>query len=93
MEHGYGSDADGARQRPEDYLDAFAAYLRTHLNEIPALVVVTQRPRDLTRAQLRELRLALDTAGYPEAALRAAYRDITNADIAASIIGYVRRRR
>lgn len=91
VEHGYGSDAVGARQRPEDYLDSFTAYLRERMNEIPALLVVTQRPRELTRAQLRELRLALDTAGYPEAALRSAFRDVTNQDIAASIIGYVRR--
>jgi type I restriction enzyme R subunit len=91
VEHGYGSDTAGARQRPQDYLDAFAAYLRDHLNEIPALLVVTRRPRDLTRADLRELRLALDRAGFPEAALRAAWRDVTNQDVAASIIGYVRR--
>ena len=91
VEHGYGSDADGLRQRPQDYLDAFSAFLRDHLNEIPALVVVTQRPRDLTRTQLRELRLALDAAGFSEASLRSAYRDVSNQDIAASIIGYVRR--
>ena len=91
VEHGYGTDGGGARQRPEDYLDAFAAYLRDHLNEVPALLVATQRPRDLTRAGLRELRLALDAAGYPEVALRAAWRDVTNADVAASIIGHVRR--
>ncbi|HEY0777711.1 MAG TPA: type I restriction-modification system endonuclease [Gemmatirosa sp.] len=91
VEHGYGSDTAGARQRPEDYLDGFAAYLRDHLNEVPALLVVTQRPRDLTRAGLRELRLALDAAGYPEAAVRTAFRDVTNQDVAASIIGYVRR--
>jgi type I restriction enzyme R subunit len=91
VEHGYGTDAEGVRQRPENYLDAFSAYLREHLNEIPALFVVTQRPRDLTRVQLRELRLALDAAGFSEAALRTAYRDVSNLDIAASIIGYVRR--
>jgi type I restriction enzyme R subunit len=91
VEHGYGGDAKGLRQRPEDYLDGFAKYLRENLNEIPALLVVTQRPRELTRAQLRDLRLALDTAGYPEAAIRTAFRDVTSQDIAASIIGYVRR--
>mgnify|MGYP000013409557 CR=1 FL=1 len=32
-------------------------------------MVVTQRPRELTRAQLKELRLVLDQAGYTEAAL------------------------
>lgn len=86
VERGYGP----GRQRPEDYLSAFGEYVRTHLNEIPALVVVTQRPRELTRQQLRELRLALDTAGFREVDLRCAWRDKTNQDIAASIIGYIR---
>jgi type I restriction enzyme R subunit len=57
---------------------------------MPALLVVTQRPRELTRAQLKELRAALDAAGYSEAMLRSAWRDATNQDIAASIIGYIR---
>jgi type I restriction enzyme R subunit len=76
--------------RPEDYLDSFKRFIETNLNQMPALMVVTQRPRDLTRAQLKELKAALDAAGYGEATLRSAWRDATNADIAASIIGYVR---
>jgi type I restriction enzyme, R subunit len=83
---GYG---DG-RQRPDDYLSGFQQFLRDNLNLIPALLVVTQRPRDLTRQQLKELRLALDKAGYPEIQVRAAWRDKTNQDIAASIVGFVR---
>lgn len=86
VEHGYGNG-----QRPADYLEGFGEYLRTHLNEIPALQVVLQRPRDLTRAQLRELALALDGGGFSEAALRTAWRDATNQDIAASIVGHIRR--
>jgi type I restriction enzyme R subunit len=80
----------GTAQRPEDYLDGFARFLREKMNVIPALLVVTQRPRDLTRAQLKELRMALDAAGYTDAYLRTAWREKTNADIAASIIGFVR---
>lgn len=49
-----------------------------------------QRPRDLTRAQLRELRLELDRLGYSEANLRRAWQDAKNEEIAASIIGFVR---
>jgi type I restriction enzyme R subunit len=60
------------------------------VNTIAALKVVVQRPRDLTRAQLRELRRALDLAGYPEASLRRAWADAKNEEIAASIIGFVR---
>ncbi|MGK4008930.1 type I restriction-modification system endonuclease [Sorangium sp. So ce1036] len=80
----------GTARRPEDYLEGFTAFLRENLNKIPALVVVTQRPRDLTRAQLKELQLALDEQGYTEAALQVAWRERSNADIAASIIGYIR---
>ncbi|WP_417749788.1 type I restriction-modification system endonuclease [Rosistilla oblonga] len=85
IERGFGDAA-----RPEDYLDAFRNYISEHLNELPALIVVTQRPRDLTRSQLRELRLALDQAGFTEANLRAAWRETTNQDVAASIVGYIR---
>lgn len=92
VSRGYGSDASGARQRPEDYLDAFGRWLAEHVNELPALLVVTQRPRDLTRADLRAIAQALGEAGFTEAQLRAAYRDTTNQDIAAKIIGYVRQR-
>jgi type I restriction enzyme R subunit len=84
--HGYGE----GNQRPEDFLDGFSRFVRENLNRMPALMVVTQRPRDLTRAQLRELRVQLDGKGYSELALRTAWRDRTNADIAASIIGFVR---
>lgn len=92
VERGYGVESGTGtyRSRPEDYLDSFQAFLRENLNQIPALLVVTQRPRELTRAQLKELRLQLDAAGYAERTLQAAWRDTTNADIAASIIGFVR---
>lgn len=91
VERGYGvSEAGVAYGRPEDYLDGFKRFIETNLNQIPALLVVTQRPRDLTRAQLKELRAALDGAGYSEVMLRSAWRDATNEDIAASIVGYIR---
>jgi type I restriction enzyme, R subunit len=86
IEYGYGNAS-----RPEDYLDSFEAFLRDNLNLIPALLVVTQRPRELTRQQLKELRLVLDLAGYTQVNLQAAWRDATNQDIAASIIGFIRK--
>jgi type I restriction enzyme R subunit len=80
----------GPAQRPDDFLDSFTAYVRANINTIAALTVVAQRPRELTRAQLRELQLALDRLGYSDANLRRAWRDAHNEDIAASIIGFVR---
>ena len=84
-ERGYGTAT-----RPEDYLAGFKAFIEDNKNALDALLVVTQRPRDLTRQQLRELRLQLDEAGYPERALQTAWAQVSNQDIAASIIGFIR---
>jgi type I restriction enzyme R subunit len=81
----------GAGQKPEDFLDGFTAFIKSNLNKIAALNVVVQRPRDLTRAGLKSLRLELDSMGYSETSLRRAWSDTKNEDIAASIIGFVRR--
>ena len=80
----------GEARKPEDFLDSFTAFIRDNINKIAALKLVVQRPRDLTRADLQELRRALDLKGYSEANLRRAWADAKNQDIAASIIGFVR---
>ncbi|MAO56316.1 MAG: type I restriction-modification system endonuclease [Rhodospirillaceae bacterium] len=80
----------GDAEKPEDYLDSFAAFVRDNVNKIAALNIVVRRPRDLTRAQLRELRLELDRQGFPEATLRRAWHDAKNEDIAASVVGFIR---
>jgi len=85
VESGYGNST-----KPDDYLESFSAWLRDNLATLPALLVVTQRPRDLTRAQLREVALALDTAGYSETYLRTAWRNARQEDIAATIVGFIR---
>jgi len=85
VEVGYGNAT-----KPEDYIDSFRKYVIENQDKIPALVVVTTRPRDLTRSQLRELKLTMDEAGFTEQNLRVAVRETTNQDIAASIIAYIR---
>ena len=91
VEQGFGVAEDGTEYgRPEDYLESFTAFIENNKNSIPALMVVMQRPRDLTRQDLKALQLALANAGYSETQLKVAWREKTNEDIAASIIGYVR---
>lgn len=80
----------GAYARPDDYLDSFGAFVREQVNQSAALAAVVNRPRDLTREQLREVRLLLDAHGYSEARLAAAWRHKTNEELAASVIGYIR---
>ena len=85
IERGYGK-----AKRPEDYLEGFTAFVRESGNALPALSVVLRRPWELTRKDLRELRLALDARGYSEASLAAAWRETTNQEMAASIMGFIR---
>jgi Type I site-specific restriction-modification system, R (restriction) subunit and related helicases len=84
---GYG---EGGAARPDDYLDAFTAFLNANRDALPALTTVLTRPRDLTRRQLKELALELDRAGFSEAALTTAWREKTNQEIAARIVGFIR---
>ncbi|KGK41197.1 DEAD/DEAH box helicase [Nitrincola sp. A-D6] len=81
----------GLHQKPQDYLDSFNEFIRQQLNQSAALGVVVNKPRDLTREQLKEIKLLLDAAGYSEVKLQSAVRNQTNQDIAASIIGHIRR--
>jgi type I restriction enzyme R subunit len=80
----------GTAEKPEDFLNAFETFVRDNINAIAALQVVVQRPRDLTREELRQLRLTLDAHGFTDANIRKAWSETKNADIAASIIGYIR---
>lgn len=80
----------GVHQKPADYLDSFNQFVRQNLNQSAALSVVINRPKDLSREQLKEVKLLLDSAGFSEAHLQSAWRNNTNQDIAASIIGYIR---
>lgn len=81
----------GNSEKPEDYLDAFSEYVRTHLNEIAALNIVCTRPKDLTRETLKTLSLALDREGFTTQQLNTAISELTNEEIAADIISLIRR--
>lgn len=81
----------GKGKAPGDYLQEFTNFVRSNKDRIPALVTVMTRPKELTRKQLRELALELDRAGFSEANLTTAWREMTNQDIAARIVGFIRK--
>ena len=83
-------DVFGENLTPEDYIEAFERYVRENMNKLPAMIAATQRPKELTRKDLKELAGALDENGFSETSLRAAYGRARNADIAAHILGFVR---
>jgi len=84
---GYGKHGN---RRPSDFLESFRSFVENNLNTLPALLVVQQRPRDLTREDLRKLKLALDQEGFSERSIQSAWHEQKNENIAATIIGYIR---
>jgi type I restriction enzyme R subunit len=83
-------DDFGGKASPSDYIESFENFVRANMNAAPSLVAATQRPRELTRKELKDLAVLLDEHGFSEASLRQAYGRARNADIAAHIIGFVR---
>ncbi|MGJ5222026.1 type I restriction-modification enzyme R subunit C-terminal domain-containing protein, partial [Bradyrhizobium oligotrophicum] len=83
-------DDFGDRASPADYIESFETFVKANMNVAPALIAATQKPRELTRRELKELAVLLDANGFSEANLRQAYGRARNADIAAHIIGFVR---
>ncbi|OAB27010.1 type I restriction-modification system endonuclease [Paenibacillus macquariensis subsp. defensor] len=85
-ERGYGKGL-----KPKDYLDEFKTFITNNMNKIAALQVVCTKPSDLTRESLKSLRLELDREGFTEQQLNTAWRQLSNEDITADIISFIRK--
>jgi len=91
VNRGYGEDKEGNEiLAPEDYLESFNTFIKENKNKIEALKVVVTKPRDLTREDLKSLRLMLSEHNFSETHLHEAWKEAKNEDIAATIIGYIR---
>ncbi|MBI3208784.1 MAG: DEAD/DEAH box helicase family protein [Candidatus Solibacter usitatus] len=53
---------DGKQYKPDDYLTAFSEFVRTHRNDIHAIGILLNRPKDWNPDALQELRLKLSNA-------------------------------
>jgi type III restriction protein, res subunit len=82
----------GSATKPEDYLKEFRDFIDYNLNEIAALNIVATRPKELTRKSLKELKTILDRENFSETMLQTAWKEMTNEDVAADIISFIRQR-
>lgn len=80
----------GEGQKPEDYIESFKVFITSHLNEIAALKTVCTKPAELTRESLKGLKLELDRHDFTEKQLNTAWNEMTNQDIVADIIAFIR---
>ena len=81
----------GDTEKPEDYLEAFATFVNENKDTIEAIRIACTKPSDMTRAQLKELKLALDKQNFTESNLNQAISTVKNEEIVADIIAHVRR--
>ena len=81
----------GKTVSPADYLKEFEAFIKDHENDMIALNTIIHQPGKITRQQIRELLLALSDADFIEKNLRKAWAIQSNQDIAARIVGYIRK--
>ena len=82
---GYGNSS-----RPEDYMEAFKQFITQNMNKIAALKIVCTKPAELTRESLKGLKLELDRHDFTEKQLNSAWNQMTNQDIVADIIAFIR---
>ena len=81
----------GDTEKPEDYLEAFAKFVNENRDTIEAIRIACTKPSDMTRAQLKELKLALDKENFTESNLNQAISTVKNEQIVADIIAHIRR--
>lgn len=81
----------GKTVKPDDYLQEFERFIKNNENDLIALKTIIHQPGKITRQQIKELLLALSDEQYTEKNLRKAWAMKTNQDIAARIVGYVRK--
>ena len=81
----------GNTEKPEDYLEAFAKFVNENKDDIEAIRIACTKPSDMTRAQLKELKIALDKHEFTESNLNNAISTVKNEKIVADIIAHVRR--
>ncbi|WP_448564119.1 type I restriction-modification system endonuclease [Thalassotalea ganghwensis] len=81
----------GDFDQPEDFLESFDKLVDTSINQQQAIATIINRPRDLTRKSLLELQEWFDAKHYDESTLRKAWQATKNQDIAARLIGHIRR--
>ena len=85
--HGYGKD----QKQPKDYLEEFREFIESNKDKIPALMIICTQPASLQRDDLKKLKLMLEENHFSEHELNAAWKEMTNADITADIISFIRK--
>ena len=72
----------GKWEKPEDYLDAFAKFVRNNVNQFEALRVLLKRPQDWNPEVLSKLKSVLGKNGFAEDRLKKAHAKVYRKELA-----------
>lgn len=86
VSRGYGEK----NQKPADYLESFSEFIKENEEKVAALSILKTSPHTISRAELKELYLTLDTHGFTEIDLNNALKETKKADILADIITLIK---
>ena len=81
----------GEHENAEDFLEAFDNLVTKDENAHVAMQTVINKPRDLNRKSLLELQEWFDRLHFDESTLRVAWKETKNQDVAARLVGHIRR--
>lgn len=81
----------GEHENAQDFLEAFDKLVTSDENVHVAMQTVINKPRDLTRKSLLELQEWFDRLHFDESTLRVAWQETKNQDVAARLVGHIRR--
>ncbi|PKH03100.1 type I restriction-modification system endonuclease [Psychromonas sp. MB-3u-54] len=81
----------GQHENAVDFLEAFDNLVSADTNAHIAMSTVINKPRDLTRKSLVELQEWFDRLHFDESTLRVAWKETKNQDVAARLVGHIRR--
>ncbi len=80
----------GNGQKPEDYIESFKQFINENIEKIAALKMVCTKPSELSREELKSLKMELDRNNFSELQLNTAWNALTNQDLVIDIISFIR---
>lgn len=72
----------GVTAKPQDYLELFSKFVKENTNQIEAIKVLLDRPKDWKTDVLNDLRTKLQKNDFPEKELQRAHRIVSNKALA-----------
>ena len=84
VKRGYGKN----NSKPDDYLEGFRKFIQS--TDIDAIKVYRNNPKSFGRKDLKYIMSILDNEGYSEQSVKAAYKELTNEEITAIILAFIK---